>query len=187
MNGAQVLFPGMGAALRARLAENHGFAFGCVLYPSLHKGAVREGGRAWWRGVEWQPGRALPRCTAAPALLRARALVCYAAALRQPGEQLPHEGWGRELTWTSSMAPRKSTSLSPGILAWDLAFALAGWSAKSPHLSAQGSFISLTSSKNSWKAYMVEWIGDSFENICCNWFILFWYLLLASMWLFPGH
>lgn len=44
MNDNQVLFLGIGAALRARLAENHGFAFGCVLYPSLHKGAVWEGG-----------------------------------------------------------------------------------------------------------------------------------------------
>ena len=30
MNDNQVLFLGIGAALRARLAENHGFAFGCV-------------------------------------------------------------------------------------------------------------------------------------------------------------
>lgn len=39
MNDTQVLFPGVGAALRARLAESHGFAFGCCFIPLTSQGS----------------------------------------------------------------------------------------------------------------------------------------------------
>ena len=187
----RVLFLGVGAALRARLAGKHRFAFGCVLHPSLHKRAVQAGRAGLAEGCwvkTWQSHSPVHSSSSSAEshgcswLLSVTQLICA----RPCREQLLGEGWpgswlgqaagllGRALGWESR---------DPGLRSGFFTGRRVG---QSPHLSAHGSSISLTSSQDCWKDYMVEWIGECFENICYNRFLLFWYLVLASMWSFSS-
>lgn len=96
----RVLFLGVGAALRARLAGNHRFAFGCVLHPSLHKRAVQAGRVGLAEGCwvkTWQshcPGHSSSSSAEShgcSCLLSVMQLLCA----RPCREQLLGEGWPR--------------------------------------------------------------------------------------------
>lgn len=83
-----VLFLGVGAALRARLAGNHSFAFGWVLHSSLlDKRSVKEGRAGLAEGCgekPWQSHSPVNSCSGSPQSQGCSwPLACYAAALGQ--------------------------------------------------------------------------------------------------------
>lgn len=178
----RVLFLGVGAALRDGLAEPQ------VSLVVLHPFASKEMSEGRGGG----PDRGVLSENPVNSSLRSAERQRYKWPL--PTTQLPWarqcraqwlgEGWAGSCCGEAARSQGKALdweSRHPG--SWPRRFT--GWRAlgKSLHLSAQGSSIVWTPSQDCWKDQMVAWIGKCFKNICYNRFLLFWFLVLASI----GH